>query len=450
MKKNIIFLLALMLAFVGCKDEEQAFAPGIGSEAFSFKPIAGGAVMKYQLPADANVVGVNVRYKDFKGAEILRSGSVYGDSLVLVGFNEARTDIPATVTLVRKDGSESAPISTSFSTNDSGAYAFFNGVKVSSGWNGFFISTDNPADANGIAHVFYLGVNPYTGKNDTILLKDFVIKAGKDTMEFALKQKIENNTIIIRTEDFRGYMVREEVYPNIYAYNTDKLDPSYITFQCAKSIEDETRMMGSKYLFDGDLKGETYYPDKDNSKFRFYVAGPQATNVPMYLDLGKNRLCAQVRLYAMRYVNRRIGVSTDRVYGSLFGYNYFDKLPCDVEVFGAREGSGTTYDDMTWERLGGFTQDRQTTTNERWCAGTFNDGFQVDGKQQIYSSLEAVQDASPLYMTIGFMPDKEALGYRYLKIVPKQVFYRLSMGLELNLERYVALQELEVYTRIEQ
>ena len=452
MKKHIIYLLALISIMAGCKEEEQLFAPGIGSEAFSFQPISGGAVMKYRLPADGSLMGINVRYKDFKGKEILRTGSVYNDTLVLVGFNEATKDNPATVTLVRKDGTESEPISTSFSTKDSGAYAFFNGVKVMSGWDGFFISTDNAADANGIAHVFYLGTNPYTGKSDTILLKDFVIKAGKDTMEFSLKQKIEKNTIIIRTEDFRGYMVREEAYPNIYAYNTSKLDPSNFTFECEKSIEDETRMMGSKYLFDGDVKGDGYYPDKDNSKFRFYVAGPHATDVPMYIDLGKNRLCAQIRLYAMLYINRRLGLSSDKVYGSLFGYNYFDKVPCDIEVFGAREGSGTGYDNMQWERLGSYSQDPKTTTNERWSRGCFNDGYlQVNQKQLIISSWDQAQEVPPVSLSIGFLPDKEAIGYRYLKIIPHQVFYnKLSTGVELNLDRYVALQELEVYTRTEE
>ena len=54
-------------------------------------------------------------------------------------------------------------------------------------------------------------------------------------------------------------------------------------------------------------------------------------------------------------------------------------------------------------------------------------------------------------MSIGFLPDKEAIGYRYLKIIPHQVFYnKLSTGVELNLDRYVALQELEVYTRTEE
>ncbi len=73
-----------------------------------------------------------------------------------------------------------------------------------------------------MAHIYYLGTDPLSGQPDTILIKTVNITEGKDTLNFELKQKSEDNTIVIRTEDYRGYMVREQAWSHVKAYNTDK------------------------------------------------------------------------------------------------------------------------------------------------------------------------------------------------------------------------------------
>lgn len=175
-------------------------------------------------------MGLNIRYKDYAGHEILRTSSALKDSVVLEGFNEAKQNVPAEVRFVKRDGEESAPIAVSFSTEDSAPYAFFNNVKVLSGWNGFSILTDNTTNAKGMAHIYYLGTDPLSGQPDTILIKTVNITEGKDTLNFELKQKSEDNTIVIRTEDYRGYMVREQAWSHVKAYNTDKLGKAISTF----------------------------------------------------------------------------------------------------------------------------------------------------------------------------------------------------------------------------
>lgn len=109
-----ILLSAVTVLLASCKDSESLFTPSITADSLTFRPIAGGAVCHYVLPDDPDVVGINLRYKDFKGDPILRTGSVFCDSLVLVGFNKATDNIEVKASLCRRDGrsrSRSQPIS---------------------------------------------------------------------------------------------------------------------------------------------------------------------------------------------------------------------------------------------------------------------------------------------------------------------------------------------------
>lgn len=58
--------------------------------------------MRYRLPADPDILSIRVRYQDAFGKEILRTGSYACDSLFLVGFNEARQGVLASITLASK------------------------------------------------------------------------------------------------------------------------------------------------------------------------------------------------------------------------------------------------------------------------------------------------------------------------------------------------------------
>ncbi len=456
MKKIILICLAI-LTLAACKDTENTFQPAIGSEAFSFTPIAGGAVMHYTLPADKELIGLNVRYKDFSGKEILRSASSLSDSLELPGFNKAEENIPAAVRLVKKNGEESDPIAVNFSTNESAPYAFFNNVKVSSGWNGFSVTTDNPKNATGMAHVFYLGKNPLTGEPDTVLIKSFNLTEGKDTMKFEVQQKSPKNTIVIRTEDFRGYMVREEVYPDILSYNTGKLDPSNFDFFCDKSIEDPDYMIGKEYLFDGDLKGIKYFDDNKNDHIRTFMAGPYAIGAPMYIDMRKNMITASVNISAMSFVYRFLSLpkSLDKIF--MNGRTLVDKLPCDVDVYAAKDDNGTAadWDSKNWVKVASYSQDPEIEQTKRWCAesyGCYPNG--IYNSSHIYTNKDDAEAAKPITMNLSFECDGQEDGYRYLKIVVNKTFVpsddeekELAFDKGSNVAKYITFNELEVYTK---
>lgn len=452
-----------MATFTACKEEETSFQPSIGSEAFSFKAVAGGAVMHYTLPNDQDIMGLNIRYKDFAGKEILRSASALCDSMNLVGFNEAKQNVPAEVRLVKRNGEESSPIEVSFNTLDSGPYAFIDNVKVLSGWNGFSVRTDNPQNVNGLAHVYYLGTDPLTGLNDTILLSTVNITEGKDTLTFNMKNGQDLNTIVIRTEDYRGYMVREKVWENVASFNTAKLSPSKFDFYCDKSIESEDECLGAKYLFDGDLRGESYFDDKSkydadtrSNRYHMFLAGPNAIDTPMYIDMKENKITAQVRMYAMLNISRVLGSTygDNNTHCKIFGGYYEDKLPCQVTVYAAKDDNGTSgnWDSKNWEQVASYKQDPDIDYTQRWSVKTFSYNYY---RYSIDNKIDA-EKADSIFMPIDLICEGQGEGYRYLKIVVNNT-YNLS-GEDLvyawynttNTAKHFALQELEIWTKKEE
>lgn len=457
MSKIFSYIIALVcvlaLTLVSCSDNDSTFAPKIGAEAFSFTPIAGGAIMHYTVPDDDDISGITVRYKDYSGKDCLVSGSALSDSLNIVGFNEARNDVPVQVRLVKRNGEESEPINSSFSTLDSGPIGFFKNLEVSSGWNGFTLSYDNPKGATGLAHIFYLGINPYTNETDTILLSTINIKPGKETMKFKVQQENDVNTIVVRTEDVRGYRVKQEIFPNIQSFSIALIPPSDYSFYWKTSMEDKKGMVGSEYLFDGDTKGEGYLDDNNMNHYRMAVAGPNAIGDPMYIDLKKNRIVSVVRFYAPIQIKDRFfaliipGMPATTLQKVLDG-NIACKLPCDVDVYGAKDdsGNGSDWESKQWELIGSYQQSDKIAPTLRWCRNCWGNSELAYEEQP--STKEEVDKTDPIYMQVEMPFENQADGYRYIKIVVNKTFItsERSYGGD-NISNYVVLQELELYTK---
>lgn len=272
--RKLFGLLVMLWLFASCQDDENFFDVSISREAFSFRTVGGGAVMTYKLPADPDIISIRVRYQDAQGNDIMKVGSYTTDSLLLNGFNEARQGIEAAVTLCDKNDVESAPMYFTFDTEDSGPVTFFEHLQVAGGWNGFQISYDLPYDVDGLAHVFYIGVKPGTQISDTILMRTITLTKGADTLAFELKQKSSTNTVVVRTEDFRGYRVKQEIFEDVPSYSTEKMDISKCDFQDPENlhIEDEEALLGVKYLYDGDVIGKKL----SMSQYETFLAGPRA------------------------------------------------------------------------------------------------------------------------------------------------------------------------------
>ena len=451
--RKIYYLLVLCLAFFSCQDDKlERFAIDMPENAFRFTPVAGGAIMHYTLPDDPEIVAVNLRYRDALGQQTLRTGSYANDSLLIVGFNEGETEVTGEVTICKYDGSESNPIPVVFNTLDSGPVSFIKAVDVEPSWDGFLLHyRDIPENVNGMAHVFYIGINPYTQEQDTLLVNSFVIEEGSDTLTFALQQQNEVNTVVIRTEDFRGYMVSERVWEGVEAYLTEKfpLSVSNLTYptkskvaeEGAASIEDPSAMLGLRYLFDGDIKAETCW-DLPTNRYKTFLAGPHAAgedSPPMYLDLGEKKLIAEVRGYCM--LNHTKEFRSEPYYSLVWHARYYNKLPNSITVYASNDEGD--WESKSWIKIGEFSEDRDLDITLRWCARCAENRALLDE----YKTLEELQAADPAYFSISLPANGQGDGYRYLKIKYNDIFGAHNDAGDQNNDKFLSLHELEVYTK---
>lgn len=441
---KILYIFICILTLAGCKDDAQDYiSVQVPDNAFTFKPIMGGAVMYYKMPDDPDIMGIHVRYKDAYGKDILRSGSNVSDSLMLIGFNESVDNVPAKVFYVTRDSKESFPVDVTFSTLDSAPVKFINSAEVKSYWNGFSLNYDAGDNATGMAHVFYLGDNPLTGESDTVLVNSFTLENGKDTVGFQLEQLRPVNTVVVKVEDYRGYIVKERIWKDVKALLTEKLSPDNFNVIYSNSMEDESRKIGLKYLTDGDTKGESWFKSLVRTEYFTFISNKNGVgdlSTPMYVDLKGKHLTSSVRFYA------HLGIEGDNPdFYSLNTY-YYNLLPCAVDIYGCKEdGNEGEWDSKKWELIGSFNEDPDSDVGTRWEAHAWGYTHNYD---YLYKTLEDMQQAKPIYKEVLFPVDKQDDGFRFLKIVFHGTFnmdYETPSMSNKGLKR-LSLQELEVYT----
>lgn len=380
--------------------------------------------MYYTLPSDLDVMAIRVRYKDGLGQDIMREGSYACDSLVLHGFNEGRQDVEAVVTVCNRGGIESEPIKITFDTKDSGPFAFFNNINVKPGWNGFSISYDVP-EGEGLAHVFYVGENPLTKEPDTLLVKSFAFKAGKDSLNLQTRQEASAHTVVVRTEDFRGYTVKQQIWENVRSYNTMKLDTASFVYSDPErlGIQDNANAINKDYLFDGDVKGFTAM--KGNGSYMgTYIAGPRCFGKTLFeLDLKKARQLAEMRFYVILNISRG--------FFGIFANAYENRVPCEITIYASN-------DRANWDEVGHYEQASDLDFDLRWAARCKTSKY----LDMAYSTELEVQQAEPCYLPINF-PIMEK-HYQYVKVVVNKTFVSFN-GSDYNTTQHVTFHECELY-----
>ncbi len=440
MKKYLLILL--ILGTLACQDDETLFDITIPTENISFKPMPGGAIMYYKLPANSDIFSIQVSYIDAIGQELVSTGSYACDSLELVGFNEARQGVPANVTLLNHKHEKSRNIAVQFDTEDSAPYAFFNKAEVKPHWGGFSLSYESPEIASGLAHVFYVGENPITQETDTLLLKSLSIAKGRDTLFFPLQQENAFNTVVVRTEDVRGYRVKQQIWNNIEAYQSEKVAAQDIELLDPENLilEYDQYKVGTQYLFDGDLNGINCLTGHNSFQYHTFLAGPNAIGAPFILDLKKQVVPAYLRFYAiLNTVPRwpRRNTSGSGIMGTIWNAWYLTKLPNEVSIYASNDKD----DENSWERIGYFHQGKRSPLENRWCRRTRDPIYKIN-------SMDELLEAEPCYMTVEF-PARE-ITYRYLKFVIEDTFYntgRFPDKEDQNVGKYFTLNELEIYVK---
>ena len=460
MKLRYLLFGLMACALWSCSDDDEAFDSGLTPSAFRFKPITGGAIMYYQLPDDPEVTGLYVRYNDAFGLPVTRSGSTANDSLILTGFNDAVSNVPAEVFVQRRNRSESTPIPVSFSTEDSGPVAFLKSVQVLSNWEGFTLMYSTPEYAEGLVNVFYLGKDPQTGGPDTLLISSFTLDEASfdETISFKVKQQVLKPTVVIRTEDFRGNRIAEKCFDGVEFVEQAMMPPSQFDFYCAVAMEEDHEYsdgdfwnfthIGPGQLFDGDCLGTKAI---ENHGLNTFVAGPNACGpdpFPMYLDCRQNRIIAGVRLYNALYTDY-----TQQDYQWNGSWGHAVMMPCDVTLYAAYDDGDTTpleeknMENLKWKRVSSFYQDPDLANAARWCPWTFPNAGWNSG----FTTVQDMEAHGPEYMEMVVSAAGQGEGYRYLKIVVNNTFNaagdRWDVDMCNNDAHMITFCELEVYTK---
>lgn len=330
-------------------------------------------MMHYRLPNNSDIFAMNIRYKDWQGLDVLKACGYSGDSVLLDGFTRSQEGIKAQISFVNQNNEESGAMDYQFSTLDSAPWSFFDDLTVRSSWNGFQVIYKSPSVITGMVHVFYLGTNPLTQKEDTILMSSFPITQQGDTLNFIQKQERSSNTVIVRTEDFHGFRVRQEIYPDIDAFRAEQWKMSASDFNdFGLSRESAKAKTGVEYLFDGELKGlerliASAYEDKDSRQgtevYGAYLAGPYAYGKPMILDLREQKIPAWIRIYCLYPILAQYAVG-QATWGNVWIGSYEDKVPCKISVYG--NSTSPDPDDEGWVYLGQLDQNpkREAVTKD--------------------------------------------------------------------------------------
>ncbi len=474
MKYRILIWMFLIGCLAGCReDDEIGFAVPVEFRKIAFDPIPGGAVMRYRLPDNLDIFGVRARYVNAYGQELIKEGTYLSDTILLDGFTEAQTDVPVSVTFFNNSMQESEPLALAFKTQPAATVALFDELTVNPFWGGFNVTYTSPSIVEGTVHVFYIGINPATRQQDSILVGSYPILEGGDTLNFVLKQALDKLDVVVRTDDFDGHRVRTRIYENIPALAMEKLSPEQFEFSTdAEIVENTDREVGLKYLFDGNKKGLNYkknYMEGNKGKegyrkYGTFLAGPNAFEKRFVIDFGEPRVpamvCGDAFLYFGTYwpvppmiLLPGINDNYDRVGAEYWHGSYMSRLPCKLKLFGtnAADPLKASMDECTLL----YALDEPSSApywDKAWCRFTdycyANWGYNNPGYLSLpYSEFEELE---PITLEMKCNYTGEAFRYVFFEVYDTYGSMRNgSEDYEENDREYVTFDELEVYVKME-
>lgn len=456
MKYRLLIWFILLGVLAACKDDEQIGfdVPVEFRKPLEFTPMAGGAVMRYYLPDNADIFGVRVRYTNDFGEAILKDGTYLMDSLLLDGFTDERRNVPAQLTFFNRNMEESAAMEVTFDTEKSATMALFDNLTVNPYWGGFNVTYAAPSIVNGLLHVFYIGINPLTQKRDTILKSSTPIMEGGDTLNFTLEQTVSTIDVIVRTDDFSGKRVKQQLFPDIAALEQDTLAHTDFDFDFTGDIvENPTYAIGKEYLMDGDKNGAAYRKNLmagDAYKYSTFVAGPYAFEERFIIDLREPKVPAFVNLYAFVALNYNWPrkSSAHPFLNELWNGGYETRLPCKIALYGTNEDPKTA-ELSSCARLYALDYPNESAMFEdSWAVYTSADSEANYEKWNSWSNYTSVSDedfkkAEPVVLNMPCNYFGKA--YRYLFFIVEDTFDSENVYTpENNTLEYVTINELEV------
>ena len=458
-----LFFAFLMMACLGACNDDDDSRFGVPTEFrdIKFKPIPGGAVMRYYLPDQKDIFGVQVRYTDAWGEKQVKNATYLSDSLVLDGFTEAQAAVPAQVTFFNRDMEESEPMEVTFSTEKSATVAVFDELVVNPYWGGFNVIYDAPYMVNGMIHVFYIGTNPLKHEPDSILVSSIPISEGGDTLNFVLQQSMDFVDVVVRTDSYSGKFVKQRIIEKLPCLSMDTLRGIDFDLQFTGTIvENEEYQFGMQYLSDGDKQGVNYWTNLRNGdaeKYSTFMAGPEAfwdAEEPeqnrFIVDLREPKVPAAINLYAFLYYKGKYAYHwiDDPYLVELWDGSYASLLPSKVTIYGTNEdpktvslSSCTLLHDVNSGKE--FTESWAHFTDE-YCSENINIwGYSGSWKNKTKKEIEAA-DPVVLHILCNYSGEK----YRYLIMIVEDSFIG-RWGSAKNIRQYITINELEVCVKEE-
>lgn len=463
-RKLLFLLLVLFICFACSDDEKVGFDVPVEFQKISFEPVPGGAVMRYILPDNLEIFGVRARYKDAYGRQQVKDGTYLTDSLLLSGFNEAKVNERVQLTFFNSNLVESESLEMTFNTQDAATVALFDNLTVNPFWGGFNVTYSSPATVEGTIHIFYIGVNPATQQLDSILMGSYPIVEGGDTLNFELKQTLDQLNVVIRTDDFDGNRVKLKVYENIPALAMELLSPEKFEFYCTDNDlikEEEKYGFSKKYLFDGTKKGDLYRKNKQkgiSNKYDTFIAGPMAFGERFIFDFGEPRIPAILNAYAFLnhgydypYPDAAPGQQIDYYIANVWHGTYTSRLACKLTVYGTNEDPRTVAlsscarlysldDSPLWANF----------YSNAWCKNSdyVSGPATIKWKDKSDADFDA---ADPIVLKMSCNYTGEAFRYVFFVVEDTYCSHRWQntypLGFEDNFDEYVTFDEIEVFVK---
>ncbi|MDR0573397.1 MAG: DUF4959 domain-containing protein [Tannerella sp.] len=151
MKKNI-FIILLPVVFFACQAEERPEIimdniPPASVTDVQVRNTPGGAVLKYQLPDDEDLLYVKALYSWKEGHQADVKTSMYNDSIVIEGFGD-EDEHEVQLVAVDRSKNESAPVQVTIKPLEPLVFAIRKTLKVYSDFGGVHLYWENPDRAN--------------------------------------------------------------------------------------------------------------------------------------------------------------------------------------------------------------------------------------------------------------------------------------------------------------
>lgn len=293
MKRSLyIAFVSLLFVGMGCKEEGRLDHIDMSAPApeqiydITVRATAGGAVLKYKMPKDENLLYVKAVYQIETGAVHTTKASCYEDSLVLEGFGEVKS-YPIQLYSVGRNEKESAPVTCEVTPLTPAYLSAFEHLELKASFGGVSISFKNP-DRAALAIVL-LGDTANTGEYKEF--ETFYTEASMGSFPFRGLQAKEGRFAVYLRDRWEHYSgTKEAVLTPLYeeVIPKDKFKNAALPTDTYEPVEGNYNSYSIEHLWDGVATDR-------NSMFATTKTAP----IPQWftVDLGRKATISRVKLH---------------------------------------------------------------------------------------------------------------------------------------------------------